>query len=141
MTASVVRQRLLSMGASTRLMVGGFRCLLALTRAPQSDAWFDNHFAQIVWKLACVERAFPGALANRWLTADRTLEQLCFRYETELNKARLPILRRIFEGDEPPSTSMILWSVARRAVVRQPANQPRFPPALSALWKFCRASR
>ena len=41
--------------------------------------WLENHYAQIVWKLACMERSFPVQCANQTLTIDRTIKQLKYR--------------------------------------------------------------
>ncbi len=34
-----------------------------------SESWLANHYALIVWKLACMERAFPSVFGGWYLTA------------------------------------------------------------------------
>ena len=48
-----------------------------------STSWVANHFRWIVWKLACMERAYPSLLAGKCLTTDRVMAQLRHRYQRE----------------------------------------------------------
>jgi hypothetical protein len=55
--------------------------------------WVENHFRWIVWKLACTERAFPQEFATKWLTPERVLAQLKYRYEREINRCALWLIK------------------------------------------------
>jgi hypothetical protein len=89
-----MRQRLLQLGAEASQL---------------SDVWLDHHYGMVVWKLAALERAFPRALGGRWLTATRVLEQLCYRYEREMNRAHRSVLRKLLERDASPQSHMVLF--------------------------------
>ncbi|KAG0035654.1 Breast cancer 2, early onset [Podila clonocystis] len=74
-----------------------------------SDAWVSNHYALIVWKLACYCRSWPDHFTmDNSLTPTTVLNQLCYRYEREINRAERPALRKIVEGDESASRHMVL---------------------------------
>lgn len=70
--------------------------------------WVKNHFRWIVWKLASMERSFPEEYATKYLTPERVLSQLKYRYEREINNFQRPALRSILENDKPPSLHMVL---------------------------------
>jgi hypothetical protein len=91
---SVMQQRLLQLGADASQL---------------SDVWLDHHYGMVVWKLAALERAFPRTLGGRWLTATRVLEQLCYRYEREMNRAHRSVLRKLLERDASPQSHMVLF--------------------------------
>jgi len=73
-----------------------------------SAVWVRNAWRMVVWKLAALERAFPGAWAAPPLNAVQAFTQLCWRYEREHGGARFPVLRRVAEGDAAASTPMCL---------------------------------
>ena len=79
-----------------------------------SQAWVENHYRWIVWKLASMERSFPHDFANVYLTPERTLAQLKYRYEREINNAQRPCLRKICEHDAVASLHMVLMVSAIR---------------------------
>lgn len=70
--------------------------------------WIENHFRWIVWKLASMERSFPQEFAGVYLTPERTLAQLKYRYERELNLAQRPPIRKVLEHDAPAGAHMVL---------------------------------
>lgn len=79
-----------------------------------------------MWKLACLERAFPAAFppgGARALCAERALDELRLRYEREHNRAQRPVLRRITEGDTPPGVPMCLVVCGIRAVAHKPPQR------------------
>lgn len=76
--------------------------------------WVENHFRWIVWKLGSVERSFPQEFANAYLTPERVLAQLKYRYERELNCAKRPPLRKILEHDAPAGVHIVLVVTAVR---------------------------
>lgn len=96
-----------------------------------------NHYKWIVWKLASYERCYPAKFSGKLLTASNVLVELkyrygsfsgyalpfwfiryiknwgtpipfLFRYERELNHGHRSAIKRILEGDSPPSTPMVL---------------------------------
>ncbi|KAF9586508.1 Breast cancer 2, early onset [Lunasporangiospora selenospora] len=72
--------------------------------------WFRNHYQLIVWKLACYVRSWPYRFASRdpFFSPSKVIEQLCYRYEREVNRAERPALRKIVEGDESAARHMVL---------------------------------
>ncbi|XP_057754556.1 protein BREAST CANCER SUSCEPTIBILITY 2 homolog A-like [Arachis stenosperma] len=72
-----------------------------------SNDWVKNHYKWIVWKLACYERCC-SARPVKFLTVSNVLEELKYRYEREVNHAHRSTIKRILEGDAPPSSMMIL---------------------------------
>ncbi|XP_076922677.1 protein BREAST CANCER SUSCEPTIBILITY 2 homolog B-like isoform X1 [Bidens hawaiensis] len=73
-----------------------------------SKEWVANHYRGIVWKLACYERSYPAKFSGKLLTISNVLEELKYRYEREVNNAHRSALKRILEGDAPPSSPLIL---------------------------------
>ncbi|KAL9645835.1 hypothetical protein ABK040_003567 [Willaertia magna] len=97
--------------------------------------WFDNHYRFIVWKLACMDRTFPNYVTtttslqnvvdnhvtdnfpevvdntchkNRFLTCEKVIGQLIYRYNVEYCLGKRSCLQQITEQDQPPSKFMIL---------------------------------
>ena len=77
-------------------------------RALVSPEWFSNHYRWVVWKLAAMEVSFPHRLGGRCLTPDWLMLQMKYRYDREIDLAQRPALRKICEGDDVPSRTMIL---------------------------------
>ncbi|KAF9563405.1 Breast cancer 2, early onset [Mortierella alpina] len=79
-----------------------------------SRTWLENHYAMIVWKLACYVRSWPrhllaaAAAGSGWFCPSKVLDQLAYRYEREINRAERPAVRKIVEGDESPAKHMVL---------------------------------
>ncbi|CAO3574738.1 unnamed protein product [Mortierella alpina] len=79
-----------------------------------SRTWLENHYAMIVWKLACYVRSWPrhllaaAAAGSGWFCPGKVLDQLAYRYEREINRAERPAVRKIVEGDESPAKHMVL---------------------------------
>ncbi|CAI9097234.1 OLC1v1033610C1 [Oldenlandia corymbosa var. corymbosa] len=73
-----------------------------------SKAWVANHYKWIVWKLASYERCYPAKFCGKLLSVSNVLEELKYRYEKEVNHGHRSIVKRILEGDSPPSTRMVL---------------------------------
>ncbi|CAN0927860.1 Protein BREAST CANCER SUSCEPTIBILITY 2 homolog B [Linum grandiflorum] len=73
-----------------------------------SEEWVMNHYKWIVWKLGCYDRYRPPKLSSKFLTVTNVLEELKYRYEREINHGHRSALKRVLEGDVPPSSMMIL---------------------------------
>ena len=73
-----------------------------------SEEWFSNHYRWVVWKLAAMEVGFPRRLAGRCLTPDWLMLQMKYRYDREIDMTQRPALRKICEGDDVPSRTMVL---------------------------------
>lgn len=73
-----------------------------------SKEWVANHYKWIVWKLASYERCYPVKFSGKLLTTSNVLEELKYRYEREVNHGHRSAIKRILEGDSPPSTPMVL---------------------------------
>eukprot|EP01113_Clastostelium_recurvatum_P034402 TRINITY_DN4663_c2_g1_i1.p2 TRINITY_DN4663_c2_g1~~TRINITY_DN4663_c2_g1_i1.p2 ORF type:complete len:766 (+),score=154.12 TRINITY_DN4663_c2_g1_i1:16-2313(+) len=95
--------------------------------------WVYNHYGWIVWCLAVKEITFPHELGGRWLTPDRVLDKLKYRYEKEINRAQRPALRKILEQDESDKRCMILCVSAIRSLGKEtdPVVKPDTPPVPS----------
>ncbi|KAG0352359.1 Breast cancer 2, early onset [Podila minutissima] len=86
-----------------------------------SEAWVSNHYGLIVWKLACYCRSWPDLFTlDKSLTPTTVLNQLCYRYEREINRAERSALRKVVEGDESASRHMVLCIAA----IDRNANPP-----------------
>lgn len=77
----------------------------------EGHAWVARHFAQVVLKLASMQRAFG---LNGYLCAERVVRQLRYRYEREVVLNHRSALRRISEGDSNPSRHMVVFVAAVR---------------------------
>lgn len=64
----------------------GCVCLGGCDVRQVKPGWVENHYRWIVWKLAALERFFPEKLGGKYLTPNRVLEQLKYRYEREINR-------------------------------------------------------
>ena len=86
----------------------------AFSRSPGVDwtlvspEWFSNHYRWVVWKLSAMEVCFPRILGGRCLTPDWLMLQMKYRYDREIDLAQRPALRKICEGDDVPSRTMVL---------------------------------
>lgn len=69
--------------------------------------WLENHWTQIVWKLANMAVLWPEAQSERWCYQE-VLNQLLYRYEREINRCQRPAIRLIQERDASPNAAMIL---------------------------------
>ncbi|KAI9494923.1 BRCA2, oligonucleotide/oligosaccharide-binding, domain 1-domain-containing protein [Zychaea mexicana] len=72
-----------------------------------SDAWVENHYRWIVWKLACMIRSYPSKFRDWWCSR-KVVEQLLYRYEREINLGHQSVLKRIHEQDDNPAKHMVL---------------------------------
>ena len=70
-------------------------------------AWVQNHYALVVWKIACLIRSYPDQFKDQWQTKS-ILNQLLYRYEREVNMGQRPVLRKILEQDDNSVKHMIL---------------------------------
>ncbi|KAL8517175.1 hypothetical protein ACS0TY_015404 [Phlomoides rotata] len=70
--------------------------------------WVSNHYKWIVWKLASYERCYPAKFAGKLLTVSNVLEELRYRYEREVNHGHRSSIKKILDGDAPPSSMMVL---------------------------------
>lgn len=82
--------------------------------------WVDNHYAQILWKLAGLCRAQPSFFSSRWNWSE-VIDQLKYRYERETGRAERPIVRRIQEHDSSGAVPMVLVVSAVRWVATDAA--------------------
>ncbi|KAI8557146.1 hypothetical protein RHMOL_Rhmol05G0312600 [Rhododendron molle] len=73
-----------------------------------SKEWVVNHYKWIVWKLACYERCYPSKSLGKLCTIFNVLEELKYRYEREVNHGHRSAIKRILEGDQPPSSMLVL---------------------------------
>lgn len=73
-----------------------------------STKWIQNHSRFIIWKLASMERRFPGQLGGQYLTYSHVLSQLKGRYEKELRGAKRPAVRKILNKDCSAGMPIIL---------------------------------
>ncbi|KIY53699.1 hypothetical protein FISHEDRAFT_32826, partial [Fistulina hepatica ATCC 64428] len=70
--------------------------------------WVDNHWALILWKLAGHIALDPrDGQIDRW-SFKTIVDQLCYRFEREINQARRPALRLITTRDATPAAPMVL---------------------------------
>ncbi|KAL8091353.1 protein BREAST CANCER SUSCEPTIBILITY 2 homolog A-like isoform X1 [Apium graveolens] len=69
-----------------------------------SETWVSNHYKWIIWKLACYERCY----LQRYLTVSNVMEELKYRYEREVNHGHRSAIKKILEGDAPPSSVLVL---------------------------------
>jgi len=81
---------------------------LQISLSPPSEVWVAHHYGAIVWKLACLERAFPEVLGGRYLTRPRVLQQLRYRAYREMVCGHRSALRMILNGDASAGRLMIL---------------------------------
>eukprot|EP01132_Coremiostelium_polycephalum_P005242 gene5242-6523_t len=73
-----------------------------------TEEWLRNHYGWIVWKLAAMERSFPKELGGKHCVLNRVIDQLRYRFETEIVQCKRPILRKIYERDDTSQRHMIL---------------------------------
>ncbi|GMH26534.1 hypothetical protein Nepgr_028377 [Nepenthes gracilis] len=78
------------------------------SRQYASKEWVANHHKWIVWKLACYEISYSAKFPIKFLTVSNVLEELKYRYEREVNHGHHSAVKRIWDGDAPPSSMMIL---------------------------------
>ncbi|KAG7017205.1 Protein BREAST CANCER SUSCEPTIBILITY 2-like B, partial [Cucurbita argyrosperma subsp. argyrosperma] len=98
--------------------VEAFRHMLVESGASlqhSSELWVKNHYKWIVWKLACYERQCPVKSNGIFLTVSNVLEELKYRYEREVNQGHRSAIKRILEGDAPPSMLLVLCVSAIRS--------------------------
>lgn len=72
--------------------------------------WIDNHLLQVIWKLYSYSSI--GIDEQFKVSIKSIMDQLCYRYEREINKAERSILKKICERDDSPSPYMILYVFA-----------------------------
>ncbi|CAA0836257.1 Protein BREAST CANCER SUSCEPTIBILITY 2 homolog B [Striga hermonthica] len=70
--------------------------------------WVANHYKWILWKLASYERCYPAKFAGKLLVVSNVLEELRYRYEREVNHGHRSPIKKILDGDAPPSSMMVL---------------------------------
>ena len=73
-----------------------------------NDKWIRNHTRLIVWKLASYERRFSGFLAGRYLTYQKLIQNLVFRFRREVLNGVRPAVRKIVNRDISASNAIIL---------------------------------
>ncbi|KAM3250030.1 protein BREAST CANCER SUSCEPTIBILITY 2 B isoform X1 [Capsicum annuum] len=91
--------------------VESFLEMLSLSGASMqyiSKKWVTNHYKWIVWKLASYERCYSDKFSGKLLKICNVLEELKYRYEREVNYGHRSAVKRILEGDVPPSSMMVL---------------------------------
>jgi hypothetical protein len=75
-----------------------------------SRAWVENHYAQIVYKLASVAYSIPS-LANCF-TFTRVMKQLDSRFEREVSGSTRSAVRKIVERDAAAGRYLVLYVVS-----------------------------
>ncbi|KAJ8550224.1 hypothetical protein K7X08_035710 [Anisodus acutangulus] len=96
---------------SGRIGVESFLEMLSRSGASMqyvSKKWVTNHYKWIVWKLASYERCYNAKFSGKLWTISNVLEELKYRYEREVNYGHRSAIKRILEGDVPPSSMMVL---------------------------------
>ncbi|KAJ7995137.1 hypothetical protein DPEC_G00241440 [Dallia pectoralis] len=73
-----------------------------------SENWVFNHYRWVVWKMACMERAFPHVMGGACLIPEQVLLQLKYRYDVEVDHSRRSALRKIMERDDTAAKTMVL---------------------------------
>ncbi len=73
-----------------------------------NDTWIRNHTRWIVWKLASYERRFSRFLAGRYLTYQKLIQSLVFRFRREVLNGVRPAVRKIVNRDISASNAIIL---------------------------------
>ncbi|KAG0197828.1 Breast cancer 2, early onset [Mortierella sp. GBA30] len=105
-----------------------------------SKSWLANHYAMIVWKLACYVRSWPQKLiaaaeaGSGWFCPDKLLDQLAYRYEREINRAERPALRKVVEGDESPARHMVLAFAEIKSEYSEDAKQDILKASVTDGW-------
>ncbi|KAL4189586.1 hypothetical protein AMTRI_Chr08g207900 [Amborella trichopoda] len=84
--------------------------------------WVSNHYKWIVWKLACLEKGYPGNANGKYLTVANVLEELKYRYEREVNQGHRSALKKILEGSASVTSPMILCVSAIRSNIADDSN-------------------
>ncbi|XP_022159315.1 protein BREAST CANCER SUSCEPTIBILITY 2 homolog B-like isoform X2 [Momordica charantia] len=111
------KYKVLDNSGTNYIGVEAFRHMLADSGASlqhASELWVPNHYKWIVWKLACYERQNPVKSNGKFLTVSNVLEELKYRYEREVNQGHRSAIKRILEGDTPPSMMLVLCVSAIR---------------------------
>ncbi|XP_019242935.1 PREDICTED: protein BREAST CANCER SUSCEPTIBILITY 2 homolog B-like isoform X2 [Nicotiana attenuata] len=90
-----------------------------------SKEWVTNHYKWIVWKLASYERCYSTKFSGKLLTICNVLEELKYRYEREVNYGHRSAIKRILEGDVPPSSMMVLCISKVYSICNSPVG-PQF---------------
>ncbi|XP_075089946.1 protein BREAST CANCER SUSCEPTIBILITY 2 homolog B-like isoform X1 [Nicotiana tabacum] len=90
-----------------------------------SKEWVTNHYKWIVWKLASYERCYSTKFSGKLLTICNVLEELKYRYEREVNYGHRSAIKRILEGDVPPSSMMVLCVSKVYSICNSPVG-PQF---------------
>ncbi|KAK0180658.1 hypothetical protein PV327_003021 [Microctonus hyperodae] len=71
--------------------------------------YVENHYRWIVWKLASMDRSKTNYnMTIKFLTPDRVMKQLKYRYDREIDRSQRSALRRILEKDDAPSRRLVL---------------------------------
>ncbi|XP_047331434.1 protein BREAST CANCER SUSCEPTIBILITY 2 homolog B-like [Impatiens glandulifera] len=73
-----------------------------------SKEWVANHYKWIVWKLACYERCYASKFSGNLLTVSNVLAEIKYRYDREANHGHRSAIKKILEGDQPPSSMLVL---------------------------------
>ncbi|KAL0555703.1 hypothetical protein IC582_009658 [Cucumis melo] len=105
--------------------VEAFRHMLAECGASLqhvSELWVTNHYKWIVWKLACYERQSLVKSNRKFLGVSNVLEELKYRYEREVNQGHRSAIKRILEGEAPPSVLLTLCISAIRSKCKSRAQ-------------------
>nr|XP_018624604.1 protein BREAST CANCER SUSCEPTIBILITY 2 homolog B-like isoform X5 [Nicotiana tomentosiformis] len=90
-----------------------------------SKEWVTNHYKWIVWKLSSYERCYSAKFSGKLLTICNVLEELKYRYEREVNYGHRSAIKRILEGDVPPSSMMVLCVSKVHSICNSPVG-PQF---------------
>ncbi|KAL1549093.1 protein BREAST CANCER SUSCEPTIBILITY 2 B-like [Salvia divinorum] len=70
--------------------------------------WVANHYKWIIWKFSSYERSYAEKFSGKLLTVSSVLEELLYRYEREVNHGHRSLIKKMLDGDVPPSSVMVL---------------------------------
>ncbi|CAH1768738.1 7158_t:CDS:2, partial [Entrophospora sp. SA101] len=84
-------------------------CLIECVANPKliDEQWVLNQYKWIVWKIVSMVRNYPD-LFRDWLSSEKVLDQLKYRYEREINCGHKSVIKSIIKDDASPSWPMVL---------------------------------
>lgn len=71
------------------------------------SAWFDNHLKWIFDKFVAMERAFPQTFAGDILTPENVMLQLKYRYDRDVTRSEISVIRKIIDGQCVPDLPFV----------------------------------
>ena len=96
-----------------------------------TDDWVVGQYKHIVWKLVCMERAFPSVFGGWYLTADRLLLQLQNRYERMFVRSERSFLQKVAVKDQCATQHAVLCVETVMPAACNPAACEKVSPHVS----------